>query len=346
MSAESRERVVSGEQVVDETERAITSLRPENFRDFVGQKRVVQPLLVALRAAKQRGEPLEHLILAGPPGLGKTTLAQLVRHELGADLTTTSGPALKRAGDLMGILSGLKRGDVLFIDEIHRLDATVEERLYPAMEDFFVDFTLDQGVHARTIPYRLQQFTLVGATTMAGLLSAPLRDRFGLTYRLDFYPPEELQQIVVRSAALLEAPLAEDAALEIARRSRGTPRIVNRLLRRVRDFAQVQGEPMLTVEIADQALTMEGIDSAGLDALDRQLLRVIMDTYEGGPVGIEALAATLNEQQSTLVEVVEPYLLQAGFLARTPTGRRATPKAIEHLGRAPQIGNRQSTLKF
>ena len=315
-----------------EDEALFKSLRPENLGEYVGQRQVVEPIKIAIQAAKMREEPVDHVLLYGPPGLGKTTLAHIIRNEMGTDLTLTSGPALKRAGDLMGYLTGLKQGDVLFIDEIHRLDPGVEERLYSAMEDFKVDLVVDRGPNARTLQYPLKQFTLIGATTMAGMLSAPLRDRFGLVYHLQFYSPEELERIVVRSAAILSVPIEPRGAEEIARRSRGTPRIANRLLRRVRDYAMVKGDGAITREMADQALCLEGIDLAGLDALDRRLLAVIIETYQGGPVGIEALAATLNEQHSTLVEVVEPYLLQMGFLARTPTGRKATVKAYQHLG--------------
>jgi holliday junction DNA helicase RuvB len=318
-----------------EEEALFTSLRPESLEEYVGQKQVVEPLRIALQAARMREDPLDHVLLFGPPGLGKTTLAYIIRREMGTDLTLTSGPALKRAGDLLGYLSGLKRGDVLFIDEIHRLDAGVEERLYSAIEDFKIDLAVERGLNARTVQYPLKQFTLVGATTMAGMLSAPLRDRFGLVYHLQFYSVEELERIVRRSAALLAIPVEAEGALEIARRARGTPRIANRLLRRVRDFAQVKGDGVITREMADGALTLEGIDQRGLDELDRRLLTVIATTYKGGPVGIEALAATLNEQASTLVETVEPYLLQIGFLARTPTGRKATDEALAHLQVSP-----------
>ncbi|MFN3649626.1 MAG: Holliday junction branch migration DNA helicase RuvB [Armatimonadota bacterium] len=319
-----------------EEEALFTSLRPESLEEYIGQAQVVAPIRIAIQAAQMRGEPMDHVLLYGPPGLGKTTLAHIIRREMGTDLTLTSGPALKRAGDLMGYLTGLKRGDVLFIDEIHRLDAAVEERLYSAMEDFKIDLVVDRGPNARTLQYPLKQFTLIGATTMAGMLSAPMRDRFGLEYHLEFYSPDELKRIVLRSAHILGVDIREAGAEEIARRSRGTPRIANRLLRRVRDYALVKGDGVLTREMADAALRLEGIDEVGLTALDRRLLMVILETYEGGPVGIEALAATLNEQGSTLVEVVEPYLLKIGFLARTPTGRKVTDAARRHLALEPE----------
>jgi holliday junction DNA helicase RuvB len=338
-----RERLVGPTSLPGE-EREMISLRPRRMDEYIGQASILRPLRIALEAARRREEPLDHVLLHGPPGLGKTTLARIISEEMGSEIQITSGPALKRPFDLMGLLSSLKKGDVFFIDEIHRLDAAVEEYLYPAMEDFTVDFVLDKGANARVLPYRLRHFTLVGATTMSGLLSGPLRDRFGLVYHLDFYHPDDLKKIVLRSAGILEVPIEEAGADEIARRSRGTPRIANRLLRRVRDYAMVEGDGTITAAAADAALRLEGIDSLGLDRLDCELLRIIIETYNGGPVGVEALAATLNEEQSTLVEVVEPYLLKIGFLARTSTGRKATPLAYEHLGKAPPPRGVQSRL--
>ncbi len=326
-----RERLMTGGELPGE-EPEMQSLRPRRLQEYVGQREVIRPLKIALEAARRRGEPLDHVLLHGPPGLGKTTLAHIIREEMGVNIQITSGPALKQTGQLMGLLTNLQPGDVFFIDEIHRLDATVEEYLYPAMEDFTIDFVVDKGANARMLNFKLRPFTLVGATTMTGLLSGPLRGRFGLTYHMDYYHPDDLRTIIERSAGILNVPIQEDGAIEIAGRSRGTPRIANRLLRRVRDFAQVEGNGVITREAADEALRLEGIDHLGLDRLDRELMRVIITTYQGGPVGIEALAATLNEEQSTLVEVVEPYLLKIGFLARTPGGRRATHFAYQHLG--------------
>ena len=281
------------------------------------------------------------MLLHGPPGLGKTTFANVIATEMATGIVTTSGPALERGGDLMGILTNLNRGDVLFIDEIHRLPRAVEEFLYPAMEDFCVNFVIEKGAHARSLRYTLRPFTLVGATTRAGLLSSPLRDRFGITQHLDFYPVEDLTRVVHRSASILGVSVTDEGAAEIARRARGTPRIANRLLRRVRDFAQVRADGAISLALAREALEFEGVDPLGLDGQDREVLRTIIQVYGGGPVGIEALAATLNEEVDSLVEMVEPYLLKIGFLTRTQAGRRVTAQAAEHLGLAvPEHGGR------
>jgi Holliday junction DNA helicase RuvB len=309
------------------------SLRPRKLEEFVGQRAVRDNLDVAIRAARRRSEPLEHLLLAGPSGLGKTSLAHIVAHESAAKITATSGPAIERAGDLIGILTNIGQGDILFIDEIHRLSKVVEEFLYPAMENFEIDFVVDKGPYAKTIKFRLKRFTLIGATTRAGLLSNPLRSRFGMLYHLEFYEPEDLMEIVRRSAAILGVELAEAACAQVARRSRGTPRIANRLLRRVRDYAQVKGQGIVTEALAEAALAAQGIDPIGLDPIDRRVLRTITDFYGGGPVGIDALAAALNEEPDTIVDVVEPYLLSAGLLKRTARGRKVTRQALEHLAR-------------
>jgi Holliday junction DNA helicase RuvB len=300
---------------------------------------VVEKLLIALQAARQRGEPLEHALFYGPPGLGKTTLAYIIGNFMSSRITATSGPALERTGDLMGILTNLNEGDILFIDEIHRLPANIEEFLYPAMEDFKVDFVVDKGMFARTINIPLKKFTLIGATTRAGSLSAPLRNRFGLFYHLEFYTVEELQQIILRSARILAAQIDETGAAEVARRARGTPRIANRLLRRVRDFAEVKAAGRITPEVARDALKLEGVDDEGLDDLDRSFLSTIIRIYKGGPVGVEALSATLNEEVDTLVDMVEPYLLQQGFISRTKAGRKANEPAYRHLKLKPPTGS-------
>ena len=308
------------------------SLRPTKLTDFVGQKAMIDNLNISLAATKKRSEPLDHVLFSAPPGLGKTTLAHIIANEMGTKVTATSGPAIERAGDLIGILTNLSEGDVLFIDEIHRLSKVVEEFIYPAMENFQIDFIIDKGPYAKTIKFNLKRFTLKGATTRAGLLSAPLRGRFGIFYHLDFYEPEDLVKILNRSAKILGVNLDEQGAMEIARRSRGTPRVTNRLLRRVRDWVEVKGVKSITKEIADKSLAQQGIDKNGLDEIDRKVLTVILDFYSGGPVGIESLAATLNEEPDTIVDVVEPFLLKSGFLKRTPRGREVTNLARQHLG--------------
>jgi len=308
------------------------SLRPTCLDEFIGQKDLVENLSVSIKAARQRNEPIEHMLFSGPPGLGKTSLAYIIAHEVGARITVTSGPAIDRAGDLIGILTNLERGDVLFIDEIHRLSKVVEEFLYPAMENFKIDFIVDKGPYARTINFNLKPFTIIGATTRSGLLASPLRDRFGIFHHLEFYSPEDLSMIVSHSAEKLNLSVDEKAAFEIAKRSRGTPRIANRLLRRVRDYAQVKtSDGKITCKIVEQAMKTLGIDAAGLDEIDRRLLEVIDKQYKGGPVGIEALAATLNEEVDTIVDVIEPYLLKNGFLKRTSRGRELTERAAKHM---------------
>jgi Holliday junction DNA helicase RuvB len=327
----SRVRLVSPDLISKEEESFNRTLRPPTLEEYVGQKKLVEKLSIALEAARQRGEPLEHVLFYGPPGLGKTTPAYIIANAMGSKITATSGPALERTGDLMGILTNLGEGDILFIDEIHRLPANIEEFLYPAMEDFKVDFVVDKGMFAKTINVPLKRFTLVGATTRAGTLSAPLRNRFGLFFHLEFYGVDELRQIIVRSARILGARLEEGAATEIAGRARGTPRIANRLLRRVRDFAEVKAGGSITPAVARDALKLEGVDEMGLDDLDRNFLGTIIRIYNGGPVGVEALSATLNEEVDTLVDMVEPFLLQQGFISRTKSGRKANETAYKHL---------------
>jgi Holliday junction DNA helicase RuvB len=323
--------VGAAESIEDEI--ITVTLRPTRFDRYVGQKDVVENLKISIEAAKRRGEPIDHILLHGPPGLGKTTLANIIAREMEATFRQASGPTLDRPGDLVGILTNLERGDVLFIDEVHRLSRVVEEFLYPAMEDFAIDFMVDKGAYAKTIKINLKHFTLIGATTRPGMLTAPLRERFGIVHRLEYYSTDDLRAIVKHSATVLGVHINEDGAREIASRARGTPRIANRLLRRVRDFAEVRSAGTIDREVAQAALELERIDLLGLDPLDRAFLRVLIEQYSGGPVGIAALAASLNEDEGTLVDVVEPFLIQIGFVARTASGRKATARAREYLGK-------------
>jgi len=329
-----REKIVAAQETEEDVILNI-SLRPSKLLEFIGQKEMTDNLKVSLEAAKKRKEPLEHILLSGPPGLGKTSLAHIIANEMGTRITTTSGPAIGRPGDLVGVLTNLEEGDILFIDEIHRLSSTVEEYIYPAMENFEIDVIMDKGPYAKTYKFNLKPFTLIGATTRSGLLTAPLRSRFGIFHHFDFYNNDDLVKIIVRSAQILDIPIEKSAAEKIAGRSRGSPRVANRLVRRVRDWVQVKSDGKITVDSAETALKSHGIDGMGLDGVDRKVLSIMQESFGGGPVGIESIAATLNEEMDTIVDIVEPFLLKIGFLKRTPRGREITDKAREHMGFKP-----------
>jgi Holliday junction DNA helicase RuvB len=323
------ERIISPDSLIEEGDDP--AIRPDRLDEFVGQVQVKESLKIALEAAQKRGEPIDHILFSGPPGLGKTTLAHIIAREMGVEIRSTTGPVLEKPGDIAALLTPLKRGDILFIDEIHRINPVVEEVLYPAMEDFFIDVMIGTGPSARSIKLNLEHFTLIGATTKQGLLGAPFRDRFGIASRLDLYTPADLVRIAKRSASILKIPVTRDGAQEIAQRSRGTPRIVNRLLRRVRDYAIVRGDGTITQETAEQALAMLQIDTLGLDELDRRILSVIVNDFNGGPVGAKTIAISVGEEVRTIEDVYEPYLIQIGFIKRTPQGREVTSAAKKHL---------------
>ncbi len=331
-------RLVAGDEQAEDRGRDL-ALRPQRLDQYIGQEQVRQSLRVFIQAARQRGEPLDHVLFHGFPGLGKTTLAYIIANEMDAGIKVTSGPVIERPGDLAAILTSLQAGDVLFIDEIHRLNHVVEEILYPAMEDYQLDLVIGQGPGARSVKMDLPRFTLVGATTRTGLLTPPLRDRFGVVLRLEYYSPEELVQIVRRSAKLFNIGIDEEGALELGRRSRGTPRIANRLLRRVRDYSEVGGHAVITRQVADEALNMLAVDRHGLDEMDRRILLTLIDRFQGGPIGLETLATAVCEEKNTLEDVYEPFLIQSGFLVRTPRGRMATPAAYDHFGRSLPRGH-------
>jgi Holliday junction DNA helicase RuvB len=320
------------------------TLRPHDFANYVGQERIKKNLKLSIAAAKKRGEPVDHVLLYGPPGLGKTTLAGVIAHEMGAQIRITSGPAIERAGDLASLLTNLQDGDILFIDEIHRLHRVIEEVLYSAMEDFKLDIMLGKGPSARSLRLDLPKFTIIGATTRTGALAAPLRDRFGMIHRLEFYTPEEITRILKRSAKILDVPIDAESAKLLASRARLTPRVANRLLKRVRDYADINGDGIVDITLATDALKLLEIDELGLDVADRSLLAAIIDSYNGGPVGVETLAALTAEERSTIEDFIEPYLMQIGLLERTPRGRKVTPRAWEHLGKKPKKGKSQPSL--
>ena len=343
-SFEAARRVLSAAPASPNEEAVERALRPKGLQDYVGQAKAREQLEIFIGAARKRAEAMDHVLLFGPPGLGKTTLSHIIAHELGVNLRSTSGPVLEKPKDLAAILSNLERNDVLFIDEIHRLSPVVEEILYPALEDYRIDIMIGEGPAARSVKLELQPFTLVGATTRAGMLTNPLRDRFGIVARLEFYTPEELARIVTRSAGLLEVPADEGGAMEIARRSRGTPRIANRLLRRVRDYADVKGDGRISQALAQQALAMLDVDPLGLDVMDRKLLEAVIHRFDGGPVGLDNVAAAIGEEAGTIEDVIEPYLIQQGYLQRTPRGRTATLAAYRHLGVAPPAPGKAGEL--